>query len=122
MGAPAGRGVGAGCTGPPTSSRSATSTADLRSYIYQVQQAGDGNIVLERLDEPTPGTFNVTDTRVLLRKKPSETFSNLRFTLVRSNLLVLRFETSKETRGDNNQPVTVTESFRITFNLPTKSV
>lgn len=105
-----------------TSSMMAGSTSDLRSHIYQVQQAPDGNVVLERLEEPTPGTFNVTDTRVLLRKKPNETFSALRFTLVRSSLLVLKFETSKETRGDNNQPVTITEKFRITFNLPTKSV
>lgn len=105
-----------------TSSRLAASTADLRNYVYQIQLDGDNHVVLERLEEPTPGTFNVTDSLVLVRKKPSETLSNLRFTLVRSNLLLLQFQVSKETRGDSNQPITVNEDFRITFNLPTKSV
>lgn len=105
-----------------TSSRQATSTADLRNYIYQIQLDADSNVVLERLEEPTPGTFNVTDSTVLVRKKPSETISNLRFTLVRSNLLLLQFTASKVTRGESNQPMTVNEDFRITFNLPTKSV
>lgn len=104
-----------------TSSTLAASTADLRNYTYRITQDNNGNVVLHQLDEPTPDTFNITNTKVLVRQKQSEQISNLRFTLVRSNLLVMEFQTSRETRGDANQPMTVTEDFRITFNLPTKT-
>lgn len=104
-----------------TSATLATSTADLRNYTYQIQQDGSGNVILERLEEPTPGNFNITDTRVLRRQKTKEQINNLRFSLVRSNLLLFQFETAKETRGEANTPVMVKEDFRITYNLPTKS-
>lgn len=106
-----------------TSSRMALSTADLRNYTYQIiQDANSGDVLLQKLEEPTPGTFNVLETRRLVRQKKSEEITNLRFTLARSNLLVMEFETVKETRGDGNQPMTVTEEFRVTYNLPTKTV
>ncbi len=105
-----------------TSSTLANSTADLRNFTYQILQDNNGNVVLQKLNEPTPDTFNVANTKVLVRRKADETISNLQFTLVRSNLLVMEFQTSRQTRGDGNQPMTVKEDFRITFNIPTKSV
>ena len=109
-----------------TSSRLAQGLGDLGVFEYRInQEAATGNILLEKmeltLDETAPST-TVLNTRTLVRQKASETISNLQFTLQKSNLLLLTFRTSRETRGAANQPLTVNEDFQIVFNLPTKSV
>lgn len=105
-----------------TSATLATSTLDLRNFTYQIRQDSNGDVLLERLNETSPGTFAVTNTKTIQRQKKDESISNLQFTLVRSNLLLFQFETSKETRSTSNTPMTVKEDFRITYNLPTKGV
>jgi hypothetical protein len=110
-----------------TSSTMALSTDDLRDYAYRIQQDANGNIILEQLQEVLPSTdpktFNATGAnRVLYRRKTNEQINNFGWTLVRANVLVLNFETAAETRGDSNQPITVKEKFRATFNLPAKSI
>lgn len=126
---------------PTTSSTQVLDQAGLRNlrFVYQIRYdnpskpgGGSGDVLLERLNPATfdvatfdpndPSTYAVTNSRVLVRRKVGETLKNFRFTRVRSTLVVLEFETEKETRSDANQPILINEKFRATFNLPSKSV
>ena len=102
----------------------ATSTADLRNYVYQIGLDNDQNVVLERMlaDGASPPGYTVDISRVLLRRRPQERISDFGFTLVRSNLLVLTFSLATDTKSSANQAMTLNENFRATFNLPTKSL
>ena len=116
---------------PTTSATLAPNVGALNEFYYRVRQDGtEGDIFLEKVTEtlpsPSPPTrsFTTVDSLRILRQKKNERIKNLRFSLIGTGtLLLMEFETTKMTRGDDDDSagageIRVEEKFRITYNLP----
>lgn len=119
--------LGVGYPSQFTSSTKATSTQDLRSYPYRVRYEdpnpavfGDGQILLERLIPGGAGLV-VDQSRPLYIEK-DESLKDFRFVLTRANLLQMEFTMQSRVRSAQNLDQVTNETFRFTFNLPTKSL
>lgn len=110
-----------------TSSTLAATTADLRNHTYRIRYEdpnpnvmGDAEVLLDRLVDNS-GNLVVDESRRLYIEK-DEALRDLRFVLVRANLLQLCFRMETMTKSAANVEQMAREEFRYTFNLPTKSL